>query len=132
MISSDMKNKETKATESESKADKAIDERSDVVNGIMSVLQGRAKPSIIAYLASGKKRLTHISEEMKAITSRELSSELKVLEKNALIRKIEVGTMPVIIEYELTPEGQTLKKILDELHNWGLSKRKKEAAAEVK
>lgn len=120
-----MKKKPVKTTGTVSKANKAVDERSEVINGIMRIIEGKAKPSIIAYLASGKKRLTHISEEVKGLTSRELSSELKVLEANALIRKIEVGTMPVIIEYELTADGQTLKKILDEFYNWALVKHSK-------
>ncbi|MBA4145435.1 MAG: transcriptional regulator [Azospira oryzae] len=127
-----MKKQEVKTTREDTKAPTAIDERSEAINATLGMLQGKAKPSILAYLASGKKRLTHISEEMKGINARDLSSELKVLEKNALIRKIEVGTMPVIIEYEITPEGQSLKKILDELHQWSLAKRKKEAAQEVR
>ena len=99
----------------------------------MTGVQTCALPiSIIAYLASGKKRLTHVSEEMKGLTVHELSSELKVLETNALIRKIEVGTMPVIIEYELTHDGQALKKILDDFYNWALAKHKKTITPEVK
>jgi len=127
-----MSKKNTASTEKFSKANKAVDERSEVINGVLNVLQGKAKPSIIAYLSSGKKRLTHISEEMKGLTTHELSSELKALETNALIREIEVGTMPVIIEYELTTDGQTLKKILDEFYNWALNKHKKTIASELK
>ena len=131
-----MKKKSTKASDKIitkiSKANEAVDERSERINDILGILDGKAKPSIIAYLASGKKRLTHISEEMKGLTTRELSSELKVLETNALIRKIEVGTMPVIIEYELTHDGQALKKILDEFYNWALAKHKKLISPDLK
>lgn len=101
----------------------SVDERSLLVSNILDSVQGAAKPSIINYLSSGQKRLTHIAEEMKGLPLRTLSAELKQLELSALVKRIEVGTMPVIIEYELTSEGYAWNKILAEIYALALAKQ---------
>jgi DNA-binding HxlR family transcriptional regulator len=117
-----MKKKIVKKKEKVSKVRKAVDQRSVLINDVLNALKGEAKPSIIAYLASGQKRLTHIAEEIKGLSIRSLSSELKQLENHSLVKRTEVGTMPVIIEYELTAEGHALNKIMGDIYTWALAK----------
>lgn len=126
-----MKKKNNKADNRTRKIKAAIDQRSSLIYSTFQTLDGQAKPSLLSYLSGGKKRLTHIVEELKGLPARALASELKSLENNALIKKTEAGTMPVIIEYELTAAGQTLNKILDDFYQWGLHKSNAEAASSV-
>jgi DNA-binding HxlR family transcriptional regulator len=53
-----------------------------------------------------------------------LSQELKALEENKIISRTLYDSMPVTVEYSLTPLGQSLNKLLDELLNWGNHFRK--------
>jgi len=40
-------------------------------------------------------------------------------------RKVKTDTMPVIVEYELTPYSQTLKEVTYALIHWGVLHREK-------
>jgi DNA-binding HxlR family transcriptional regulator len=48
-----------------------------------------------------------------------LSQELKALEENKLITRTLLDSMPVTVEYALTPLGMSLRDLLNEMRNWG-------------
>jgi DNA-binding HxlR family transcriptional regulator len=50
---------------------------------------------------------------------------LKNLEGNKLIKREIHDTFPPTVEYTITPHGRSLEKVTEELHQWGLSHRKK-------
>jgi DNA-binding HxlR family transcriptional regulator len=54
------------------------------------------------------------------IISRMLSKELKDLEVNGIVKRTVYDTIPVTVEYELTPSGESFKKVLDVMVEWGL------------
>jgi DNA-binding HxlR family transcriptional regulator len=54
-----------------------------------------------------------------------LSKEMKSLEEHQLIKRVVYDTVPVTIEYKLTPHAKTLDKVILELRNWGMLHRKK-------
>jgi DNA-binding HxlR family transcriptional regulator len=58
-----------------------------------------------------------------AITAKVLSKELKDLEINELVKRTVYDTKPVSVEYELTPYGHSLEKIIDEMRSWGINHR---------
>ncbi|MNY45008.1 putative HTH-type transcriptional regulator YtcD [compost metagenome] len=53
-----------------------------------------------------------------------LSSELKDLEVNQLVKRTVLNTQPISVEYELTEYGYTLKKVIENLADWGVQHRK--------
>lgn len=95
------------------------------VKDALDVLSGKWKLQIILSLTFGKKRFKQIQREITGLTPKMLSKELKDLEMNDLaIRKV-YDTTPVIVEYELSPYGKTLKPLIGELHKWGTKHRKR-------
>ncbi len=95
------------------------------VKDALDVLSGKWKLQIILSLTFGKKRFKQIQREIAGLTPKMLSKELKDLEMNDLaIRKV-YDTTPVIVEYELSPYGKTLKPLIGELHKWGTKHRKR-------
>lgn len=66
-----------------------------------------------------------MATEIQGITDKMLSKELKVLEENKLIKRTVYDSFPPIVEYSITPHGQSLEKLIDELRLWGLQHRKK-------
>lgn len=95
------------------------------VKDALDVLSGKWKLQIILSLTFGKKRFKQIQREITGLTPKMLSKELKDLEMNDLaIRKV-YDTTPVIVEYELSPYGRTLKPLIGELHKWGTKHRKR-------
>jgi len=95
------------------------------ISDAIEALEGRWKLLILFSLSAGPKRFKQIAREVSGITDKTLSKELKSLEENKLIRRDVHATFPPTVEYTITPHGLSLEKVLDELHFWGLSHRKK-------
>jgi len=53
-----------------------------------------------------------------------LSQELKALEINQIITRTLYDSMPVTVEYSLTPLGMSMNNLLEEILNWGIHFRK--------
>ena len=95
------------------------------IRDALEAVEGRWKLLILFALSEKPKRFTQISREVKGITDKMLSKELKNLETNKLIRRNVYDTFPPTVEYSITQHGMSLEKVLDELHFWGLAHRKK-------
>jgi DNA-binding HxlR family transcriptional regulator len=95
------------------------------VKDALDLLSGKWKLPIIISLSFGKKRFKQIQREVGGITPKMLSKELKELEMNQLAERHVYDTVPVSVEYELTPYGKTLNPLIEELHEWGTKHRKK-------
>lgn len=66
-----------------------------------------------------------ISKEVGGITDKTLSKELKSLEANELVKRSVYNTFPPTVEYAITTHGMSLEKVIEALHFWGLTHRKK-------
>jgi DNA-binding HxlR family transcriptional regulator len=95
------------------------------IKDALDILNGKWKLQIILSLTFGKKRFKQIQREIPGLTPKMLSKELKDLEINKLAERHVYDTLPVTVEYEITPYGKTLKPLLDELHKWGTKHRRK-------
>jgi len=95
------------------------------VRDALQVLNGKWKIPIIAALTFGPKRFREIAREVHGITDRMLSKELKELEMNQLVRRTVYDSFPPTVEYAITPHGDSLKKLIEELKEWGIKHRKK-------
>lgn len=95
------------------------------IKDAIEAVEGRWKLLILFSLSEKPKRFKQISKEVKGITDKTLSKELKSLEANKLILREVYDTFPPTVEYSITPHGMSLEKVLDELHFWGLAHRKK-------
>jgi DNA-binding HxlR family transcriptional regulator len=93
------------------------------IRDALEAVEGRWKLLILFALSEKPKRFTQISREVKGITDKMLSKELKNLETNKLIRRNVYDTFPPTVEYSITQHGMSLEKVLDELHFWGLLHR---------
>lgn len=95
------------------------------IKDALEALEGRWKLLILFTLSEGPKRFRQISRDVGGITDKVLSKELKSLEANRLIERNVYDTFPPTVEYNITAHGLSLEKVLDELHFWGLTHRKK-------
>jgi DNA-binding HxlR family transcriptional regulator len=94
------------------------------IKDALEALEGRWKLLILFSLSSGPRRFKQIAKEVAGITDKTLSKELKNLEANKLVKRQVYDTFPPTVEYSITPHGQSLEKVMDELHYWGLAHRK--------
>lgn len=95
------------------------------IKDALEAVEGKWKLLILFALSDGPKRFKQVSSTVTGITDKVLSKELKALEENKLVERTVYDTFPPTVEYTITKHGLSLEKVLDELHFWGLSHRKK-------
>ncbi len=76
---------------------------------------------ILTVLCSRPSRFNEIMRRLDGITHKSLADALKRLERNGLIRREVLPTMPVGVEYTLTPFGQSLQQPFAALYDWALN-----------
>lgn len=94
------------------------------LNDTMNVINGKWKIHVMGSLMFGKKRFKEIERDIKGITPRMLSKELKDLEMNGMITRTVYNTIPVTVEYELTQSGNEFQHVMDTMVQWGINHRK--------
>jgi DNA-binding HxlR family transcriptional regulator len=94
------------------------------INDTLNVINGKWKLPIIGSLLYGKKRFKELEREIARITPRMLSKELRDLEVNGIVKRTVMNTIPVTVEYELTPSGRSLQTVMEVMVQWGLEHRK--------
>jgi DNA-binding HxlR family transcriptional regulator len=90
----------------------------------LEIIQGKWRVPIIISLTYGNKRFGEIKRDIADISPKMLSQELKVLEEYKIISRILYESIPITVEYELTPLGLSLENLLAEMLNWGIHFRK--------
>ena len=99
--------------------------RTMAVQDALYVLNGKWKMPIIIALAEGNRRFTEIQRTVNGITPKVLSKELKEMELNELVLRSVYSTVPVTVEYELTPYSESLQPLIVQLMEWGLQHRER-------
>jgi DNA-binding HxlR family transcriptional regulator len=94
------------------------------INDTLNVISGKWKLPIIGSVLFGKKRFTDIQRNIPKITPRMLSKELKELELNGVLVRTVYDTIPVSVEYDLSPSGKLITEVLDKMIEWGVEHRK--------
>ena len=101
-------------------------EKLQAVGDSLYAIGGKWKLRVIIALSQGHKRFNDLQRPVSGISGKVLSAELKELELNGFVRrKVQADTMPVIVEYELTPYSQSLKEVIYALIHWGVLHRAK-------
>jgi len=86
----------------------------------LEIVQGKWRIPIVISLTFGDKRFGEIQRDIPDISPKMLAQELKALEANKLLKRSVHDTMPVTVEYSLTPLGESMNKLIEDLLNWGV------------
>lgn len=85
----------------------------------LSILSGKWKLKIIHRLINGPKRFNQLQRDIGKITHHSLSQQLKQMEKDGLITRIDFIENPPHVEYCLSELGQSLTQVFKAMHTWG-------------
>ena len=95
------------------------------VQDAMYVLNGKWKiPIITTLFFHTKRRFSDIRNDVKGISHKMLSKELKELETNKFIKRTVLNTKSLAVEYELTTYGRKLETVIFDLARFGIEHRK--------
>lgn len=98
----------------------------------IELFSGKWKLQLLRYLANRTAQSNHFKKmlrEINGISTRMLSKELKLLEINFLVTRTVLATKPVTVAYAITPYGQTILPVAENLVAWGLCHREKVKSA---
>ncbi len=73
---------------------------------------------ILIALDDGTLRFNELRRRIENISQKMLSQTLKSLERDGLVKRHAIATVPVTVEYSITPLGMTLAKAVDPLRHW--------------
>ena len=85
---------------------------------------------ILLLLREETMRFNQLRRTIEGISQKMLSQVLKSLERDGLIRRRAIATVPVTVEYSITPLGLTLAAAVDPLRDWAEQNLKDVLAAQ--
>ena len=84
----------------------------------LGVLAGKWKVEILWQLVQRKHRFGELRQSIPGVTQHMLTTQLRDLEANGLVKRTVYPEVPPRVEYEITPSARALKPVFDELFRW--------------
>ncbi len=84
----------------------------------LDVLGGKWAFLVIRELFGGTRRFGELQRSIPAVSPRALTSTLRHLEEKGVLERRVFPTVPVTVEYSLTPKGHDLHQICREMKLW--------------
>lgn len=85
----------------------------------MEVVNGKWKANLIWSVYSGIKRPGELQRKIPKASRRVLDTQLKQLTDHGILSKVIFDELPLKVEYELTPLGETLIPAIKCVAQWG-------------
>ncbi|MFJ4658424.1 winged helix-turn-helix transcriptional regulator [Nocardia sp. NPDC088792] len=73
---------------------------------------------VLLALEPGTQRFSELRRKIQGITQKMLTQTLRALERDGIIERTVFPTVPVTVEYTLTPLGRSLASAVAELRAW--------------
>ena len=89
------------------------------LDAAFAVLGGKWKPLVLYHLSKGTLRYGQLQRAVGTVTHKVLIQQLKELEADRIVKRVDHGEIPPRVDYSLTKFGQTLAQALSPLCQWG-------------
>lgn len=89
------------------------------VEAALDVLGGKWKPIILWWLHQRTYRFSELRRMIPGVTEKMLTQQLRELEADAVVHRRVYPTVPPKVEYSLTDHGNSLKRALNAMCDWG-------------
>jgi DNA-binding HxlR family transcriptional regulator len=88
------------------------------VERTLEVIGGKWSFLVLRELFGGTHRFGVLQRKITGISPKSLTDTLRHLEEQGVLKRTAYATVPVTVEYTLTPKGQDLHQILKEMKLW--------------
>jgi len=85
---------------------------------VLELIADHWTPLVIYTLEDGTMRFSQLLKWIDGISQKMLTQTLRAMERNGLVRRVVYPVVPPIVEYSLTPLGQTLREPMKALKVW--------------
>ena len=85
----------------------------------LRLFEGKYSAYILKELMGGKKRYSELRRNIPGISPKTLSEKLRYYTLNGIITRYSYPEIPPKVEYRLTPKGEALKGVINQLQEYG-------------
>ena len=86
-----------------------------------AAIGGKWKLTLLYWLAHGEFHFAGLRRRSAPITPKVLAEQLRELEADGLVERVESGPVPAPVIYRLTPYGVTVLPVVESVRVWGES-----------
>ncbi len=90
------------------------------VSSTLKVFGGKWKPLILYFISVDVNRFGQLQKMIPSCSKKMMTTQLRELEKDALIHREVFAEVPPKVIYSLTNKGESLRPIFRELSKWGI------------
>jgi DNA-binding HxlR family transcriptional regulator len=98
---------------------KPIHDRSCSVAACAEIIGAKWTALLVHDLSEGARRFSQLEHSCAGISPRTLAERLRALEHEGIVVRRSYAERPPRVEYELTPKGEALLPIIDEMRRFG-------------
>jgi DNA-binding HxlR family transcriptional regulator len=73
---------------------------------------------VVKSLMDGPKRYSEVARQLAGVSQKMLTQTLRSLERDGMVTRTVTPSVPVRVDYELTPLGESLAGVLAQLKTW--------------
>ena len=92
---------------------------SSPVEATLSFMSDKWKVLILRDLLTGTKRFGELKKSIGSISQKVLTSNLRAMEEDGLLKREVFAEVPPRVEYTLTDRGRSLAPVIDAMRVWG-------------
>ena len=89
------------------------------VDQALQAIGGKWSYDVISRLYYGPQRFNQLRRALGGITVKSLTDALRQLERQGIVRREVLPSMPVSVEYSLTEKGKDFRDVLLRMRVWG-------------
>lgn len=85
---------------------------------VLDLIADQWTPLVIYALEAGTMRFSALLRRIEGISKKMLTQTLRAMERNGLVKRVVYPVVPPVVEYSLTPLGETLIEPMHALRLW--------------
>lgn len=89
------------------------------MQGTANVLSGKWKVLIVWHLSFGTRRFAEIRDLLPGVTEKVLTTQLRELERDGVIKRMNSKRIPPRVDYRLSDAGNELIPVMEAMCGWG-------------
>ena len=99
---------------------------------VLTLIADQWTPLVIYALEQGTLRFGQLLKRIDGISKKMLTQTLRAMERNGLVQRVVYPVVPPVVEYSLTPLGQTLIEPVGALRAWAYAHLQEVAHAQTR
>ncbi|WP_067790491.1 winged helix-turn-helix transcriptional regulator [Paraurantiacibacter namhicola] len=93
----------------------------EAVNDLLSRVGDKWTVRVVMSLTGGALRFSELKRGIGSISQRMLTRTLRALERDGIVSRTVTPSVPVRVDYALTPLGESVAKPIAHLGNWAIA-----------